>query len=408
MNSKIDEIASSVASQDDKFVGFIGVIESIEPIEANEAKLQQFITKMLSLSYGGMNAVFEQLLKHIQPADESSFSTLEESILRFILTSIEPLILSFYSTDQKARSRLADIYQNNGMYTKAASVLQERLSIIASSSTASAKNENENEKFELYVRIMRNYLEADQPENASTFLSKAQYLRPQLESRNEITDIHFQLSQARILDSTRKFLDAANRYYNVSKESLVDEADRLACLGQAVSCSILGSAGPIRSQILHRLYNDERSRQLDSFSILEKVYLDRLLLPSDVEEFARSLQPHQMAMLADGTTVLTRAVNEHNVLSVSKIYKNIGIQQLSQILDLAPAKVEQYTASMISQNRLAAQIDQIDGFIYFTGSPTESDPVKRSDDRLQDVLSLLDDVALKIQKQQKLALGATN
>lgn len=45
----------------------------------------------------------------------------------------------------------------------------------------------------------------------------------------------------------------------------------------------------------------------------------------EVETFASSLQPHQMAKLPDGTTVLAKAVMQHNLLSASKLYNNISV-----------------------------------------------------------------------------------
>lgn len=46
----------------------------------------------------------------------------------------------------------------------------------------------------------------------------------------------------------------------------------------------------------------------------------------EVDSFAQTLRPHQLAALPDGTTVVDRAVMQHNLLSASKLYKNISIQ----------------------------------------------------------------------------------
>lgn len=47
---------------------------------------------------------------------------------------------------------------------------------------------------------------------------------------------------------------------------------------------------------------------------------------AEVQSFALTLKPHQMAQLADGSTVLERSVMQHNLLSASKLYNNISIQ----------------------------------------------------------------------------------
>jgi COP9 signalosome complex subunit 4 len=95
------------------------------------------------------------------------------------------------------------------------------------------------------------------------------------------------------------------------------------------------------------------------------MYLDRLLTAKEVDEFAARLKPHQVALLSDGTTVLSKAVVEHNLLGASKLYNNIGVEDLGVLLGLSTEKAEEYAAKMIEQKRLSGQIDQIAGLIYF-------------------------------------------
>jgi COP9 signalosome complex subunit 4 len=46
----------------------------------------------------------------------------------------------------------------------------------------------------------------------------------------------------------------------------------------------------------------------------------------EVEAFSSTLKPHQMALLPDGSTVLSKAVMQHNLLSASKLYNNISVE----------------------------------------------------------------------------------
>ena len=46
----------------------------------------------------------------------------------------------------------------------------------------------------------------------------------------------------------------------------------------------------------------------------------------EVESFANTLKPHQMAILPDGSTVLGKAMMQHNLLSASKLYNNITVE----------------------------------------------------------------------------------
>jgi hypothetical protein len=50
------------------------------------------------------------------------------------------------------------------------------------------------------------------------------------------------------------------------------------------------------------------------------------LVREEIQSFAAGLKPHQCATLPDGSTVLDRAMMQHNLLSASKLYNNISIQ----------------------------------------------------------------------------------
>ena len=86
--------------------------------------------------------------------------------------------------------------------------------------------------------------------------------------------------------------------------------------------------------MLATLYKDERCQQLPAFNILEKMYLDRLIKKSELQEFESLLQPHQKALTADGSTILDHAVIEHNLLAASKLYNNITFEGLGALLEI--------------------------------------------------------------------------
>lgn len=128
--------------------------------------------------------------------------------------------------------------------------------------------------------------------------------------------------------------------------------------------------------MLSTLYKDERCTRLDVYPFLEKVYLERILRPQEVEAFATNLRPHQLATLPDGSTVLDRSVIEHNLEAASKLYNNIRVDELGGLLGVSREKAEQAAARMVMENRLAATIDQVDGLITFTAS---ADPLMQFD-----------------------------
>ena len=151
---------------------------------------------------------------------------------------------------------------------------------------------------------------------------------------------------------------------------LINEVYVTQTLSAAMTCAVLAPAGPQRARMLARLYKDERASQTEEYPFLEKIFFDRVLAQDEVAAFASKLAPHQIAKTADGSTVLDRAVLEHNLLCVSRLYRNIGIDNLGALLEIDGDRAEQYAAQMIEQGRLAGRIDQIDRIIFFEGEGT--------------------------------------
>lgn len=263
--------------------------------------------------------------------------------------------------DQAAtiRELIADAHERNEDFMEAAKVLAD---IPLDSSQRKVTNED---RVKVWVRIVRNYLEIDDTTTAETYLNKLKNVIYTVS--DPVLNLHFKLSQARIQDSKRAFLSASQAYHEISFSPAIAEEERMHTLSQAIKCAILAPAGPMRSRALGRLIKDERSAHLEEFGILEKMFFDRLLAPAEVEKFAQGLQPHQLATTSDGSTVLAKAVVEHNLLGASRLYSNIGFEALGALLGLDAEKAEDTTAKMIEQGRLVGRIDQIDEIIWFEG-----------------------------------------
>lgn len=266
--------------------------------------------------------------------------------------------------DAQLRELLADAYESQEEFAAAAKALQ------GIHINSSQRLVADSDKVRLWIRIVRLYLEEDDTTSAEAFLNRIKNLPSKIEDHE--LKLHFKLSQARILDARRKFLDASQEYFNVSLAAGVDENDRLQALAASIQCAVLAPAGPQRSRTLSTLYKDDRATSLEEFGILEKMFLDRLLNPEEVAAFSERLAPHQLARTADGTTVLDKAVIEHNLVAASKLYENITTDALGAILGLtgsgdftAGEKAEAYAARMVEQERLKGSIDQIDGVISF-------------------------------------------
>ena len=275
------------------------------------------------------------------------------------LQALEPRRVSFEEQDSKLRETLADAYQEQEEFLEAAKMLQ------GIQLESSQRVVSDDSKVRIWIRICRLFLEEDDTTSAETYLNRAKNLLYKIEDQE--LNLKFQLSQARILDARRNFIEASQVYHNFSFSAILEEGERLRALSSAIICAVLAPAGPRRSQTLAKLYKDERAPQMEEFSILEKMFLDRLLSSTEVAAFADKLAPHQLAVTSDGSTVLAKAVIEHNLLAVSRLYNNIGAAELGNLLDLNAEKAEEYASGMLEQGRISGRIDQIAGTILFDG-----------------------------------------
>lgn len=266
---------------------------------------------------------------------------------------------SFEEPNAQIREIMAGAYEAEEEFLDAAKILS---GINLESSQRKVSNED---KVKLWIRVTRNYLEVDDTTLAEQYLNKAKNLIYTVSDRE--MNLHFNLCQARIQDARRNFLAAATGYQDISFMPVIAEEERLHTLSMAIKCAVLAPAGPARSRVLGRLYKDERASTLEEFSILEKMFLERLLSPAEVDKFAEGLAVHQLARTSDGSTVLKKAVVEHNLRGASKLYNNIDFEALGLLLGLDADKAEETTAKMIEQGRLVGRIDQIEQVIWFEG-----------------------------------------
>jgi COP9 signalosome complex subunit 4 len=95
------------------------------------------------------------------------------------------------------------------------------------------------------------------------------------------------------------------------------------------------------------------------------MFFDRIIRSNELREFSEMLQTHQKALTADGSTILDRAVIEHNLLSASKLYNNISFEELGTLLEIPAAKAEKIASQMITEGRMNGCIDQIAKIVHF-------------------------------------------
>ncbi|MCJ1370361.1 hypothetical protein MMC20_001574 [Loxospora ochrophaea] len=358
--SILASLESSSSQSQSKPTGYSELLDKVVKFEPAEISpnLVAFVDSILGDSLG-IVAARPLLNSFVEALGKIRSSDVKITAGQHALHALHSKVVSFEEQDTSLREILADAYQEQEDYLEAAKALQ------GIQLESSQRRVSDDSKVRTWIRICRLYLEEDDTMSAESYLNRAKSLLYKVEDRE--LNLMFQLSQARILDSRRRFLDASQVYHAFSFSPVLDEGERTRALSSAIICAVLAPAGPQRSRALAKLYKDERALQVEEFGILEKMFLDRLLSPAEVSKFADKLSPHQLAPTADGSTVLAKAVIEHNLLGASRLYNNIGVAELGTLLGLDAEKAEEYAARMLEQGRLTGRIDQIDGVIFFDG-----------------------------------------
>ncbi|KAK1268009.1 COP9 signalosome complex subunit 4 [Acorus gramineus] len=307
--------------------------------------------------------MFAQDLGKLEPESQ-------KEVAHYALTQIQPRVVSFEEQVLIIREKLAELYESEQQWSKAAQMLS------GINFDSGIRMLDDTYKLSKCVQIARLYLEDDDSVNAEAFINKASFLVSS--SHNEVLNLQYKVCYARILDLKRKFLEAALRYYDISQiekrkigDEEIDEDALQQALSAAVTCTILAAAGPQRSRVLATLYKDERCTKLKIYPILQKVYLERILRKPEIDAFAEELKGHQKALLPDNFTVLDRAMIEHNLLSASKLYTNISFDELGNLLGISPQKAEKIASRMIYEDRMRGSIDQVEAVIHFEDDTEE-------------------------------------
>ena len=379
--------AAAIADQRQKIEQYRHILASVissSPPDIPQAK--RFLNHMVSdevplVVSRQLLQTFAQELGKLEPDSQ-------KEVAHYALTQIQPRVVSFEEQVVVIREKLAELYESEQQWSSAAQMLS---GIDLDSGIRMLDDTN---KLSKCVQIARLYLEDDDAVNAEAFINKASFLVTN--SNQEVLNLQYKVCYARILDLKRKFLEAALRYYGISQieqrqigDEEIDENALEQALSAAVTCTILAGAGPQRSRVLATLYKDERCSKLKIYPILQKVFLERILRKPEIDAFAEELKPHQKALLPDKSTVLDRAMIEHNLLSASKLYTNISFEELGTLLGIDPRKAEKIACRMICEDRMRGSIDQVEAVIHFED---DTEGLQQWDQQIAGLCQALNDI----------------
>lgn len=80
----------------------------------------------------------------------------------------------------------------------------------------------------MYVRIVRLFLEEQDSTSAETYFNRASLISHS--TTDVTTQLQFKLCQARMFDYSRRFVEAASKYHELSYVTTLDETERIFAL----------------------------------------------------------------------------------------------------------------------------------------------------------------------------------
>ncbi|KAI9553716.1 hypothetical protein GHT06_021647 [Daphnia sinensis] len=118
-----------------------------------------------------------------------------------------------------------------------------------------------------------------------------------------------------------KFIEAARRYNELPYRSIIQDDETMTALRNPFNVS----------RMLVSLFKDERCQQLRAYSVLEKMYLDRIIGRKEVVQFSN----------------------------------NITFMELGALLEEDAVKSEKIASQMVTEGRMNGSVDQIDSVVHF-------------------------------------------
>lgn len=119
------------------------------------------------------------------------------------------------------RKVYADLLEEDEEFEQAAKVL-------VGIPLESSSNRTPEDKLQIYIRIVRLFLEDEDSTSAETYFQRASLL-PVAQS-DLATQLQFKLCQARMFDYARRFAEASSKYHELSYNAALAEEERLFTL----------------------------------------------------------------------------------------------------------------------------------------------------------------------------------
>ncbi|KAJ2812399.1 hypothetical protein GGI24_006679, partial [Coemansia furcata] len=223
--------------------------------EQQEAHLKQLLVDIVDASIvdqvglATSTAVLQELVCLVERPEHGLTTSAQQGILQHVLSKIQQRQMAYDGVITGTRKALAKSLAAEEKWEEAARQLQ---SIRFEQSQGAP---NIGTVFPVYIWTTQLFLQAENLEQAVLSLNRAAAHITQVSDVEQIMQYRF--VQARVLNLTHKYIEAAIVYHNIFQTNTRDTAGQLEVLGQAINCAVLAAASPQKMRVLSGLHREK-------------------------------------------------------------------------------------------------------------------------------------------------------
>ncbi|KAI0125381.1 PCI domain-containing protein [Xylariales sp. AK1849] len=239
------------------------------------------------------------------------------------------------------------------------------------------------------------------------------------EKEDDTTDLKLRYYEQQIILAKHddKYLDVCKHYRQVlDTEAVEEDPSKLQpVLQRIIYFVILAPHDNEQHDLLQRIFRDTRNSQVSTEAKLLKLFTVHELMRWP--EVAKLYGPHLCSTDVFDHTAnasgdekahqrwqdLRKRVIEHNVRVVAKYYTRIGVERLTQLLDLTTEETEKYISELVCSKTVFARIDRPAKIVNFAKPRDVDDILNEWSHNMKDLLGLLERVDHLITKEEMMA-----
>ncbi|KAI0476090.1 PCI domain-containing protein [Xylariaceae sp. FL0804] len=239
------------------------------------------------------------------------------------------------------------------------------------------------------------------------------------EQTDDTTDLKLAYYEQQIMLAKHddKYLDVCKHYRQVLDTEAVEEdpAKLHPVLQRIIYFVTLAPHDNEQHDLLQRVYRDSRNSQIEIDAEILKLFTVHELMrwPEVANKYGPHLcgtdifdsEPNQSGdeKAHQRWQDLRKRVIEHNVRVVAKYYTRIGMQRLTQLLDLTEDETEKYISELVCSKTVFARIDRPARVVSFAKPRDVDDVLNEWSHNMKSLLGLLERVDHLITKEEMMA-----